>query len=313
MRGRAVGLGLLGLGAFLLVGAFMVGLVLAPTMVKLPLDQTAEPTAVGSDVSFFDLGEMRQLRGLDAEVQQRVQGDPTSEAAGEDIAVWNFGSVMTDSDGQLMNASTYRVCLDRTDAVAVACDVDQVDYDRDKDVEGLTLTFPFGTEQRDYDLFNPTTGQSFPARFEGVEEIQGLEVYKFVTTVPETVIRETDVPGALVGDPEAGTVPAEVVYSNQRTVWVEPTSGVVVTAKETPNTVLRGPDGTTGATILAGTFSGTDETVAAGVERAEETRGQITLIQRTLPLLMAGLGLVLLVVGVVLLLRGRTDRRRGAA
>ncbi|MGY1849241.1 DUF3068 domain-containing protein [Blastococcus sp. SYSU DS1021] len=308
MRGRVIGLILLGAGAFLIAAALSVRLILAPTMVKLPLDQTAEPTASGSGVSFFDLGEMRQLRGLEAEVQQRVQGEPDSADAGDGVAVWSFGSTVNGTDGTLLNASTYRVCLDRTEAVAVDCDSDHVDDDRSKDVEGLTLTFPFGTEQRDYELFNPTTGKAFPARFEGVEELEGLDVYKFVTTVPETVIRETEVPGTLVGDPDAGTVEAQVVYSNERTVWVEPTSGVVVTASESPNTVLRGPDGTTGVTMLAGTFSGTEETIADGVQRAEDNRSQITLIQQTVPLVLGGVGLVLLVGGAVLVAR---DRRTG--
>ncbi|MGY2003495.1 DUF3068 domain-containing protein [Blastococcus sp. SYSU DS1024] len=316
MRGRAIGLGLLGLGAFLLVGALMVRLVLVPTMVKLPLDQSASPTAVGTDVSYFDLENQRQLRGLEAQVTQRVEGDPGAEAAGDDVAVWNFGSTITDSDDRLLNAGTYRVCLDRRTAVAVECAVDAVDYDRDVDVEGLTLTFPFGTEKRDYDVWNANAAQAFPARFDSEEELNGLDVYKFVLEIPETVIRETEVPGALVGTPDAGTVTAEVVYSNTRTLWVEPTSGVIVTAQEEPNTVLRGPDGTTGATILAGRFAGTDETIAQGVERAEDTRGQITMLKTVIPLVLVVLGLVAIVGGVLLLRRadaaGRHSRHDSA-
>jgi len=82
MRGRAIGLGLLGLGAFLLAAALAVRLFLEPALVKLPLDQTAEPTAQGTGVDFFDLSTQRQLRGLEADVRQRVEGDAGSEAAG---------------------------------------------------------------------------------------------------------------------------------------------------------------------------------------------------------------------------------------
>ena len=158
-------------------------------------------------------------------------------------------------------------------------------------------------------MFNPTARQSFPARFEGVESIEGLETYKFVTTVPETVIRETEVPGALLGRTDVETVDAEVVYTNERTIWVEPASGVIVTAQETPNTVLRGSGGTTGPTMLAGTFSGTDETIAAGVERAEDTASQINLVKNVLPLVLALLGIVALVVGALLLLRAERGAR----
>jgi hypothetical protein len=302
MRRRAIGLGLVGLGAFALVAALLVRLVLVDTLVRLPLDQTASPRAVSTDVSFLDLSQMKQLRNLSATVEQRVAGEPASEDASDDVAVWNFGSTMVDDDGELLNAYTYRVCLDRHEAVAVECDSDHIDNDDDRSVSGLTLTFPFGTEKKDYDVFNPTTGQTFPARFEEVEEIDGLEVYKFVQDVPETVIRETDVPGNLVDSDEA-VVEAEVVYSNERTMWIEPRSGVQVTASEKPRTVLRGPDGTIGATVLAGTFSGDEQTVADGVERAKDTAGKINLISTVLPLVLLVLGLLALAAGVVLSLR----------
>jgi len=303
MRGRAIGLVLLGLGAFLLAGALAVRLFLEPALVKLPLDQTASPTAQGTDVDFFSIGEQEQLEGLSADVRQQVQGDPSSEAAGDDVAVWNFGSTITAEDGTLLNAGTYRVCIDRREAVAVDCAVDHVDYDDDVAVEGLTLTFPFGTEQKDYDVFNSTTRQAFPATFEGVEELEGLEVYRFQVSIPDTVVRELDVPASFAGADGDGTVTAEVVYSNERTIWVEPTSGVIVTSQESPNTVLRGPEGTTGATILAGNFAGSEQTISDGVARAEDIRGQISMVKTILPVTMAVVGLLLIVLGALLVAR----------
>jgi hypothetical protein len=313
MRGRAIGLGLLGLGAFMLAAALAVRLFLEPALVKLPLDQTAQPTAQGTDVDYFDLSAQKQLHGLEADVRQEVQGDAGSDAANDDVAVWNFGSTVTSTDGTLLNAGTYRVCIDRREAVAVKCDVDHVDYDDDLDIEGLTLTFPFGTEQKDYDVFNSTTKRAFPATFEGVEELEGLEVYRFQVSIPETVIRSTEVPAALVGSDEQGTVEADVVYSNERTIWVEPTSGVIVTSEESPDTVLRGPDGEVGPTILAGTFAGDADTVAAGVKRAEDIRGQITRVTTVIPLVLVGLGLLVLILGVLLIRRSRVGAHRGGS
>src|SRR3954467_6460745 len=99
MRGRAIGLGLLGLGAFLLAGALAVRLFLEPALVKLPLDQTASATAQGTDIDFFSVADQQQLHGLEAEVRQKVQGEPGSFAASDDVAVWNFGSTTTATDG----------------------------------------------------------------------------------------------------------------------------------------------------------------------------------------------------------------------
>lgn len=305
MRGRAIGLGLLGLGAFVLAAALCVRLFLEPALVKLPLDQKADPVAIGSGIDFFSQGELKQYRGLDATVVQHVRGDASADGAGDDVAVWNFGSVMTDSDGMQLDASTYRVCLDRRTAEAVDCPSTHVNYDRDATIEGLTLTFPFGTEQRDYDLFNATTGKAFPARFEGEETLEGLDVYRFVQTIPETVLREADVPGSLVGSTEP-SVTVEAVYSNERTMWVEPVSGVIVTAEEHPKAELRGPDGEQGPIMLAGDFAGNDQTVADGVDRAEGFRDQITLVKKTLPLSLVALGALLLIVGGFLVSRRPT-------
>ena len=310
MRGRAIGLGLLGLGAFLLAGALAVRLLLEPALVKLPLDQKASPTAVGTDISWFDIAAGEQLTGLEADVRQKVEGDVSSSAVSDDVAVWNFGSTITATDGTLLNAGTYRVCLDRREAVAVACDdVDHVEYDRKVSIEGLTLTFPFGVEERDYDVFNSTLVATVPATFEGVEEIGGLEVYRFEVSVPETVIRTADLPAAMAGSEGTGSVQADVVYSNERVIWVEPTSGVIVTSEEHPNTVVRGPGGETGVTILAGDFAADEDTVAAGVQRAEDYRTQITLVKTVLPLSLAALGLLLLLVGALLI---RRSSRAGA-
>jgi hypothetical protein len=308
MRRRAIGLGLLGLGAFALVAALLVRLVLVDTLVRLPLDQTGEASGKGTDVSFFDSSVLEQREGLEADVKQLVQGDPDSDDAGDDVAVWSYGSTIYDENGDLLNAGTYRVCIDRHTAVAVDCESDYIDYDEDKSVEGLTVTFPFDTQKHDYDVFNMTTGQAWPATFEGVEDIEDLEVYKFVQVVPETVVREIEVPGSLVGS-DVAMVDAEVVYNNERTMWVEPRSGVIVTASETPYTVLRGPDGQEGPVVLAGEFAGTEDTVADGVARAEDTAGQINLLKNIVPLLLLVFGILAVVVGLLLTLSANRRAR----
>lgn len=308
MRGRAVSLSLIGLGAFLLAAAVAVRLVLAPDLVKLPLDQTAEPTAVASDLSYFSLADMEQVQGDTGTVAQRVQGDPADEAAGGDVAVWHVGTVISDSEGNQVNIGEYTACLDRQTAEGLAdCNTANIDGDYAAEPRGLTVTFPFGTEKRDYDVFNATTGQTFPARFVGEEELGGLTVYRFEQQIPETVVRTERVPGALAGSPDEASVEADFVYANTRTLWVEPDSGVIVTAEEQPDTVVTGPDGARGVTWFAADVAATDETVAAGVERAEDTRSQIMWVQVYGPIALAVLGLVLLIAGAVLALRPRRE------
>ncbi|GAA3162052.1 DUF3068 domain-containing protein [Blastococcus jejuensis] len=317
MRGRTVSFVLLGLGAFALVAALAVRLVLAPSLVKLPLDQSAYPEADGTGITMFDFGTMSEVDGVTGTVYQTVEGQPGHPDADDDTAVWNFGSVIEDDEGTILNEGSYRACIDRgTAESAPDCSAAFVDKYPEARIEGLTLTFPFHTEQRDYELFNLSAAASFTAEFVAVEEIDGLEVYRFEQTIPETVVREEEIPGAMAGEPDETSVAGEFVYSNVRTLWVEPTSGVIVTAEERPVTVLRGPAGNTGVTWLSGTFTATAETTREGVERAEDTRSQIVLIETTVPLSLAGLG-VLLVIGGVLVGRragaGDTDRPAAGA
>src|SRR5215213_6361721 len=126
MRGRAIGLVLLGVGAFLLAGALAVRLFLEPALVKLPLDQTASPTARGTGIDFFSIADQEQLEGLVADVRQKVQGDPSSEAA--------------------------------------ECAVFYVDEDV-VDIFRFFFNYTATTEKKDYDIFNSTTKKAWPATF----------------------------------------------------------------------------------------------------------------------------------------------------
>lgn len=93
---------------------------------------------------------------------------------------------------------------------------------------------------------------------------------------------------------------ADVVYSNERTILVEPVSGKIVSSVENPRIVLKNPNGATGATILAATFGPDDETLARNAEDAADTRSQIRLVGTILPWVLGVLGVLALVAGAVL-------------
>lgn len=305
---RVIGLVLVGLGAFALVAALMVRAVLAPSVVKLPLDQDSEPTAVAADLDWFDIGAGKQHTGELGSVNQTVTGDPGAAGAGDDVAVWSIGTVVLAEDGEtVVNASDYRACLDRTKAVAVAdCDSARGTEAFPDAPQGLTVTFPFDTQKKSYDVYNSTTGKTFPAEYVGTEQLEGLTVYRFEQKIPETVIQTSEVPGPMAGAPAGTTVSADVVYSNTRTTWVEPTSGVVVTAEEHPDTYVQAVDGGRGVTILSADITAAEDTLADQVDTAKDTRKQISTVKTVLPL-------VLLVVGVLALAGGLLLTRRRPA
>lgn len=304
MPRRAVGLSLLSIGAILLGAALAVQLFLVPTMVRLPLDQTGSTTVSDENASYFNTGELEQLEGY-VEANVDVQGDPLDDAATDDVAVWHAGTAITDEDGELVTPpTTLVVCLDRKTAVSVACDSAQLN-DEDAEIEGLTVTFPIGTERRDYEVWNSNAGAAFPAEYVGEEKLEGLTVYRFEHSIPEQVIDQREVPSSFAGGTESGNVTADVVFSNDRTLFVEPTSGSIVSATERPSIQLRGPDGATGITLLSAELAPSDEAVQEKVASASDSRDRINLVSGTLPLALLGIGLLLVALGVFLLLRTR--------
>ena len=268
MRARVVGLAGVGLGGLAVLASVTAGTWVPLLPVQLPLDETFATEAVGQQVTYLDPVTLAPVTGEDVARSVRGRGDEDTGAAGDRTAVWEYVSETNDSDGTLIATSTTLVCLDRWTAEAVDCVGESVDGEP-TDIRGLTVRFPAGTERRDYDLWDTTVGQPFPARYEGAERLDGQQVYRFEQEVPEQVIRSVPVPGRLVGSVE-DEVPADVVHSSTRTVFVEPVSGVVVSEEETPVTALRGPDGTDGAVLLEGTFGWSEESVADALAHAEE-------------------------------------------
>jgi hypothetical protein len=305
MRRRMIGLVLLGFGAFCVVAALAVRLVLAPQLIVLPLDQDGSSVATGTATVFYP-SDLTQRSGVPVRAGRDVIGDAKAPGAGPDVAVWTGSLKLTDPAGVPIAISEDRVCLDRHTAVAVNCVSERLNGDNRVRHTGLSYTFPFGVEQRDYDMYDTTAQKAFPARFSGVEQIQGTEVYKFVQTVPEMVTERMEVPAPLVGGPQGSDVTADRLYSNTRTVWVEPTSGVIVNGQEQVLQYFRGPDGTRGVTLLDGLLAFDKSTVAAGLDRAREAKDQIKALTLYLPIGLGVLGVVALV-GGVLMVRG-TDR-----
>ncbi len=301
MRARVVGLAGIGLGGVAVVASLTAGSWVPLLPVKLPLDETFVVEGAGRQVTYLDPVTFAPVTGEDVSTSVRGSGDEDTGAAGDRTAVWEYVSETNDSDGTLIATSRTLVCLDRWSAEALNCAGESVDGDP-TDIRGLTVRFPADTGRRDYDLWDTTTRQPFPARYEGADRIDGVQVYRFEQEVPEQVIRSVPVPGRLVGSVE-DEVSADVVHSSTRTLLVDPLSGVVVSEEESPVTVLRGPDGSDGAVLLEGTFTRSEASVDDALARAEEIRGERTDLRTGVRWAAAGTGAALLALGTLLAVR----------
>jgi hypothetical protein len=247
-----------------------------------------------------------------------TDSEMTGDLAG-DTVVWNgYGTVNWVETGEMISQYSAELAIDRDTAAAAKWDkqfLQDAGPGAPSRVEfaGQLYKFPFGTEQKDYQYFDRDLRKALPITFQGTEEIKGLETYRFQQVVPETPLNfSAERLTGLLSTFAPGATSGQVVYSNTRTIWVEPVSGAFIKVQEqqkknlVPNT---GPQ----TALLDGNFVYTDETVSNNVDSAGDTKNSVLLISRNLPIGLAVLGAVLLILGLILVSTGRRQAARHRA
>ncbi|NRN64201.1 hypothetical protein GC106_14070 [Kibdelosporangium sp. 4NS15] len=319
---------LIGLGVFCIAGGLLLRFYAYPALAKIPQNPDTMSVAQGSGVTalvYVPEGPTARpeiRRGLNLTSRTYVSGDlraPESKPNG-DVVTWNEASeVRDDSTKLVVNGTVRQLCLDRFTAQAVApCSngyLEKEKGNREKaaggapQFPGLNFKFPFDTRKETYKWYDLSLGTTIDAKFDGEEEIDGVEVYRFRQTAPATQIDTRAVPGSLIGKPEP-TVRAGLYYEVDRTLWIEPVTGAVIKAKQWSKQELRtldeGPG--QGTTVFDGTMELTKDTVAKNVATAKENSSQMWLLTG-LPVILWIVGGVALLVGILLLVTGRQRPR----
>jgi hypothetical protein len=301
-RHRGVGLALIGMAAFLLVLAPMLRWYAYPRLAVVPADVDRTLVSVG-DATVFDIDD-RAERRTDLTSIRTVRSD-VSTGTGE-VAVWDTFVKTMDAEGITVSAQTERAAFDPHTGVALPGFGENVDGDPVEHV-GQVFKFPFGTEKRTYEFFDPTLAQARSALYDGEDEIHGVMVYRFVQSIEPVAHATVEVPGAIVGSGPA-TVEADRVYANVRTLWVEPETGVIIKGEERQNSSLRFRDGAT-VTLTEATIGYDDRTVSENATEYGDLADRLRLVRDTAPLAAIALGLSVLACGLVI--RGSGTGRSG--
>jgi hypothetical protein len=332
---RVVGFVLLGLGVFAVALGLLLRFYAYPSLAKVPLDTKSTSVAEGDGITALvietvDGAPVPEVRtGLSLRSTTFVSGDltkPEVQADG-DVAVYVEAIKTVDEASDItVNATVRSTCLDRFTGEAIApCEGQYIEVEQGKRIKvdrntvqqpGLSFKFPFLTEQKDYKFFDLQVRNAVTAKYDGEDTVQGLDTYRYVMEVPNTRIGERTVPGSLVGQPDEPSVDAALYYQGKRTLWVEPTTGIIVLGQQemTQELVPPGEEPGDGTVVFDGKLRLNDATVNEFVTRAEDAKGQISLLT-TWPIVMWIVGGVLAVVGVVLLFarRGGSDDTGGTA
>ncbi|MEV4319099.1 DUF3068 domain-containing protein [Actinocrispum sp. NPDC049592] len=339
---RVFGLILLGLGVFAAAVAILLPNYVYPKVAKVPLDQNSTSVLEGPAGTVLAVTkkdgvptpEIRKDTQLTAVAKVQANFSVPEMRPDTDVAVWLLAVKVTDDkDNTVVNASKRQVCFDRRTAEGYRGQQDagrcspsstftaEVDTTKEikegKDPEekidegpqpGLQFKFPFGTEKKDYSVYQDTVNKAMTAKFISTDEVNGVDVYKFEQDVPDTQIAEQDVPGSLINEP-ANTVHVQQYFKGTSTMWVEPVTGVIVKQQQYQHQELRKPGELVGTTVFDGTLTFNNATIESLVKQAGENKGKLELLTSTGPISLGVGGGLMILIGALLVLRGRRAKQ----
>jgi len=287
---------LVGLGSFLLVAALTVVLWGGDAVKKTPLDTDSVTNLSGTaDKLNPATGEVESLQVKAASVTKS-----DAELSDDDVVVFvnttclviDEGDVpqcVDESDDRLVSATSDVFATDRQTAEAV--NDPQYVPPSAEEKSGLVNKWPFDAEKKDYTYWDGMLGEAVDATYDGTETIEGLETYRYHVLVE-------DAPAEVVEDVEG-------VYSQDKYIWIDPTTGSIV--NQTQHEVRELEDG---SPLLDMQLAFTDEQVEANVSDAEDNAQSLDLLTKTLPLVGFIGGAIALLAGLFLFLRGRRNRHQ---
>jgi Porin PorA len=308
---RVVGFVAGGLGAFFIVLALLTRFVVPGHAILFPLNEYEILHFVAHNVSYFSTSQQAERHGVTMNVTRTVEGD--SVAGTSTQAVWDSYTFTYDATNQVMyTQSAQRMAFDRRSGVLISnCCGDSVDANTNVNFAGQGYVWPFGTQQRTYEVFDTTLLRPVPFRYAGTATIDGMATYKFVAHVPPTQVTSLTVPGRLVGLKTQPTVTVGEYYQATDTTWVDPVAGFPVDITENEH-VTGDLGGVPRINLFQGDITMTPSTIRSAVNSAQPYNRKVNLVSTTLPLGSTVLGVILLALGVVLA-RSREDDKYAEA
>lgn len=300
---KKLGLVLAALAGFVLVAAIMLKFYAYPKLAVAPKDQNSVTLLEGPDSTIFDISALEEVT-TDLTTEVATVGDvAAANEEGNGVVVWLSKSSTKSADGVVRTRSVDRAAFDAHTGEAVNCCgefVESVQDDQEPiEHKGLISKFPFGTEKKTYQWWDSSLREAVDIRYVKTEKIDGMETYVFSHTIEPTQTATIELPADLLGEEGEESLEAQRMYSNTRTLWVEPNTGVVIDRVEEQNSTID-YDGSTRITATKATNSFTDDQVAANVKEYKSKASMLGLVNGPLPILLVLVGLLLAIGGFVL-------------
>lgn len=311
---RKTSLVLIAVGAFLVVLAPMVKWYAYPRLAVAPANQVSTTYLEAKDATIFDAGTLQEIT-TDLNVRVKTVGDADAPQDHPGSVTYVNTTLTSDSAGTMaadgkVRGEVERMTFDaRTGEATPDVDTDFIsdtEGDRAEVVhEGLVAKFPFETQKKTYDFWEASLKQAFPIEYEGTTEYEGLTVYTFHQTIEPTQTGTMTVPLSLLGLEGEEQVDAAQMYGVDRTLYVEPNSGVIIQRIEKVLSTLD-YDGSPRVTLTDAEVKYAQETIDKNVDEYGAQGAMLKMVRTTAPQLALILGLLGLVAGIGLSRRKST-------
>ena len=263
---RAIGITLTGLGAFLFASAILIRFYAGDQVIRYPLNESLKTVLQGNGFSYFSPSLVRELHGVTMRATSTTTGDPASGSSSR--AVWGEVTSLYDvTNGRTFETNARRFAFDRRTAELINCCGASVNDDTTIRQSGLVgFLWPFGTQKKTYQVFDPALNAPRPARYAGTSVIGGISAYRFVEHVPPARVTSVSLPASLAGMPGSAMVTLSEMYTGTNTFWVDPVTGAQLSATEDEKVTLNDPaTGVQRLVALDGTLVYTPATTATVV------------------------------------------------
>ena len=304
---RVIGLTLAGLGAFLIVVALLLPTFVSGQVIKYPLNEYLVTQLQGT-VAYFSASLVREVPSATMRVTSTIKG--SAAAGNSSTAVWNNFTYLYDvTNKATYQYSTRRFAFDRRTAELVDCCGANVNGNSSIRQSGLVgFLWPFGTQPKTYQVFDPVLNKPRPASYAGTSSIDGITVYRFVEQVPPTQAGTQTLPASLVGMKGTGEVTLPEFYTATNTFWVDPDTGAQLNTTQVEKLTLQDSTGAQRLLLLNGTLKFTPASIQTVVGLDNSAHSKLQLLEIILPLVAGLLGLAVLVIGIVMVRLRRDDQ-----
>lgn len=349
MRNKLGAKVLLVLGILVIATGFVVKFAVTPSLAKFPDDVDSTRTYAGT-VNILNRAELENptgeaplfFSGLPVISDRTVQ---TEAVDGDGALVSDVANLLaapgTPIAGARLTGSEDFYAIDRVSMEAID---NFTDDDRVLPREGLVVGFPIDTEARDYTGWNGDPAQTVTLFYQGPEEREGRETYKFTASSgPLPIVDEgtlSEFPAALPKEavpalapllnlaPEIlgaldqalpllpAMLPLSYTYEFQATYWVDPLTGVLIDInkndiRKATVTVPGLPLSIDPVEVYNLTYAPTEQSLTDAVDDADDYGNLLTLGRTTVPIGSWVLGAILVATGAFLL--GRRPREVAVA